>query len=101
MFGREEAVAEGGFHHQACSEHEAKYLIYAQATGREVARLPTQPVELSRFVSASKKTPVSSIHLRRVSGLSGRRKKRGRASPGEMPGWSLPLWRGRKLQPNR
>jgi len=51
MFGREEVVAEGGFHHQARSKAEAKYLIYAQAAGREVARLPAQPVETSRTVA--------------------------------------------------
>ncbi|MGA9347184.1 MAG: N-6 DNA methylase [Anaerolineae bacterium] len=51
MFGREEVVAEGGFHYQARSKHEAKYLIYAQAAGQEVARLPAQPVELSRTVA--------------------------------------------------
>ena len=51
MFGREEVVAESGFHYQACSKLEAKYLIYAQAVGREVARLPTRPVELSRTVA--------------------------------------------------
>ena len=51
MFGREEVVAEDGFHHQARSKAEAKYLIYAQAAGQEVARLPAQPVELSRTVA--------------------------------------------------
>ncbi len=51
MFGREEVVAEGGFHYQAHSKAEAKYLIYAQAAGQEVARLPAQPVELSRTVA--------------------------------------------------
>lgn len=51
MFGREEVVAEGGFHYQARSKHEAKYLIYAQAAGQKVARLPSQPVELSRTVA--------------------------------------------------
>jgi hypothetical protein len=51
MFGREEVVAEGGFHYQARTKHEAKYLIYAQAAGQEMARLPAQPVELSRTVA--------------------------------------------------
>jgi len=51
MFGREEVVAEGGFHYQARSKAEAKYLIYAQAAGQEIARLPAQPVELSRTVA--------------------------------------------------
>lgn len=51
MFGREEVVAEDGFHYQARTKHEAKYLIYAQAAGQEVARLPAQPVELSRTVA--------------------------------------------------
>ena len=51
MFGREEVVAEDGFHYQARSKHEAKYLIYAQAAGQEVARLPEKPVELSRTVA--------------------------------------------------
>ena len=51
MFGREEVAADGGFHYQARSKQEAKYLIYAQAAGREVARLPVQPVELTRTVA--------------------------------------------------
>jgi len=51
MFGREEVVAEGGFHYQARSKAEAKYLIYAQAAGREVACLPVQPIELSRTIA--------------------------------------------------
>jgi len=51
MFGREEVVAEGGFHYQARTKHDAKYLIYAQAAGQEMARLPAQPVELSRTVA--------------------------------------------------
>jgi hypothetical protein len=51
MFGREEVVAEGGFHYQAHSKAEAKYLIYAQVAGQEVARLPAQPVEITRTVA--------------------------------------------------
>lgn len=51
MFGREEVMAEGGFHYQAHSKAEAKYLIYAQTAGQEVARLPAQPVEVSRTVA--------------------------------------------------
>lgn len=51
MFGREEVTAEDGFHYQARSKHEAKYLIYAQAAGQKAARLPAQPVELSRTVA--------------------------------------------------
>jgi hypothetical protein len=44
-------VADGGFQYQAHSKAEAKYLLYAQAAGQEVARLPAQPVELSRTVA--------------------------------------------------
>jgi hypothetical protein len=51
MFGTEEVMAEGGFHYQARSKAEAKYLIYAQAAGQTVARLPVQPVELTRAVA--------------------------------------------------
>jgi len=51
MFGREEVVAEDGFQYQARTKHEAKYLIYAQAAGQEMTRLPAQPVELSRTVA--------------------------------------------------
>ena len=51
LFGREEVVADGGFQYQAHSKAEAKYLLYAQAAGQEVARLPAQPVELSRTVA--------------------------------------------------
>ena len=51
MFGREEVVADGGFQYQAHSKAEAKYLICAQAAGQEIARLPAQPVELSRTIA--------------------------------------------------
>ena len=51
MFGREEVVAEGGFQYQAHSRAEAKYLLYAQAAGQEVARLPAQRLEVSRTVA--------------------------------------------------
>ena len=44
-------MAEDGFQYQARTKHEAKYLIYAQAAGQEMTRLPAQPVELSRTVA--------------------------------------------------
>ncbi len=51
LFGKEELVAEGGFTYLAKNRFEASYLLYAQQAGHEVARLPQQPVEISRTVT--------------------------------------------------
>ena len=51
MFGREEVTADDGFQHQARTPQEAKYLIYAQAAGQQVARLPAAVVEVTRTVA--------------------------------------------------
>lgn len=51
LFGREELAAEDGQTLQVANKFEARYLLFAQASGQKIARLPEKPVELSRAVN--------------------------------------------------
>ena len=50
-FGQQELVTDEGQTLTVASPFEVRYVLYAQAAGREVARLPEKPVEVSRTVN--------------------------------------------------
>jgi hypothetical protein len=50
FFGREELMTEDGQTLQVSNPLEARYVLYAQANGQTVARIPQRPVEISRAV---------------------------------------------------
>ena len=50
-FGREELATDDGQTLIVANRFEARYVLFAQAAGQSVARLPEQPVEVSRTVN--------------------------------------------------
>lgn len=48
FFGKVELATESGQQYYAANLHEARYILYAQAAGRTVARLPNKMVEVTR-----------------------------------------------------
>ena len=50
-FGKEQLVTEEGETLTVANKFEVRYLLFAQAAGQKVARLPEKPVEVSRTVN--------------------------------------------------
>jgi len=50
-FGQEELITDDGQTLTVASKFEARYVLFAQAAGQKVARLPEKPVEVSRTVN--------------------------------------------------
>ena len=51
MFGQEELITAAGEALQVANKFEVRYILFAQASGQTVARLPDKPVEVSRTVN--------------------------------------------------
>lgn len=52
MLGQEELATDDGQTLHVANKFEARYVLYAQASGQTVARLPQKPVEVSRALNA-------------------------------------------------
>ncbi len=52
LWGQEELATDDGQALHVANKFEARYVLYAQASGQTVARLPQKPVEVSRAVNA-------------------------------------------------
>jgi len=50
-FGQEQLITEDGQMLTVANRFEVRYLLFAQAAGQKVARLPEKPVEISRTVN--------------------------------------------------
>jgi len=51
LLGKEELAADDGEVLHIANKFEARYVLFAQASGQKVARLPEEPVEVSRAVN--------------------------------------------------